>query len=207
MDKNLAGEGYTPLIYINLQEGETKKLELADLDGDGDSDLMTMGHYNITFYRNNDGDFGPPTNISVPSLNNIYPEFQLADSDDDGDLDLYAQLLGQNNLVLLENDGNAFFTYTNTILDESSFRLDLADLNEDGQNDLIVMKSDSIKVFELEDGDYIRKDAVYFDFWSVSNKLFQFESSSQGTTVFGTIESSNLIGLTYDQGAIDVLFN
>jgi len=90
--------------------------ELADLDGDGDQDIIVTGYYSVVSYLENSGTpetpvFGSPTaapfGITGTSGNITFMDF--ADLDGDGDLDLMAGTTYDNDTYL-----SSFFYTENT---------------------------------------------------------------------------------------------
>ena len=116
--------------------------ELADLDGDGDLDLavgndMALGQILLNDGAGNfelKGSFGKPA--SVRSLT-------VADIDGDGDNDILATCRGMQNQIYL-NAGDASFTAGPTYgtRNDSTIDVAVADINQDGHNDLILANRD-----------------------------------------------------------------
>lgn len=110
-------------------------LETADLDRDGDSDLVSFDTDSRLRLRDNPGDAG--TTLAVLTSSLVSQEvFQLGDVDGDGDLDAVMGL--GDGLEWLENpgDGNPFTRHT---IDASAYmvELELADLDHNGQLDVV----------------------------------------------------------------------
>jgi len=117
--------------------------ELADLDNDGDLDIavgndttpnaifLNDGHGHFQHH----GSFGDPS--SIRSL-------KLVDINQDGSIDILANARGKQNLIYL-NNGAAKFptsrTFGNTF--DSTIDVAVADLNQDGQLDLILANRDN----------------------------------------------------------------
>ena len=117
--------------------------ELADLDNDGDLDIavgndttpnaifLNDGHGHFQHH----GSFGDPS--SIRSL-------KLVDINQDGSVDILANARGKQNLIYL-NNGAAKFptsrTFGNTF--DSTIDVAVADLNQDGQLDLILANRDN----------------------------------------------------------------
>ena len=116
--------------------------ELADLDGDGDLDLavgndMALGQILLNDGAGNfelKGSFGKPA--SVRSLT-------VADIDGDGDNDILATCRGMQNQIYL-NAGDASFTAGPPYgtRNDSTIDVAVADINQDGHNDLILANRD-----------------------------------------------------------------
>jgi len=125
--------------------------ELADLDGDGDLDIVVGNDTapNAVFLNDGHGQFlhhgtfGQPA--SIRSLT-------LADIDRDGDIDVLANARGQQNLIYL-NDGLANFSSSRPFgdADDSTIDVAVADVNGDGHPDLVHEDIGNVHV-QLNDG-------------------------------------------------------
>jgi len=123
----------------------------ADLDGDGDADLVVANHEsnNISALMNHgDGTFAAPVNYTV----GVGPwSVFAADVDADGDLDLLVANYHSNNVSVLKNTGDGFFAvavnYAAGVGPHSVFA---ADLDGDGDADLAVANAGSNNVSVLK---------------------------------------------------------
>ena len=127
----------------------TQDLELADIDGDGDLDLIVSNEDdNELFINSGKGFFKNETAIRLPVEPEKWEsrEADFGDIDGDGDLDLFLANVNfrqtkdsQNRLYI--NDGNGFFTdQTETRLPAEKMHTvdgDFYDLDGDGDLDLI----------------------------------------------------------------------
>jgi hypothetical protein len=119
-------------------------LQLVDLDGDGDRDLVTLtysGAYQFGVSLNGgSGDFGPQTIIPGFSTPSLQPDdLALHDLDADGDVDLVVASTAAPRLTVLQNLGNATFTVLGDIATDTVNPLRgavIADLDADGDLDL-----------------------------------------------------------------------
>ncbi|UOR05096.1 FG-GAP-like repeat-containing protein [Hymenobacter aerilatus] len=121
--------------------------EAGDIDGDGDLDVVT-GSFNsstITALLNDGtGNFRIDKQQKV---NNYFTLIRLGDVDNDGDLDVVAvneqaQAIGENKLVVCLNDGNGQFTgASNLTLDVFPTKLQLGDMDGDGNLDVVITGS------------------------------------------------------------------
>ncbi|HYE59276.1 MAG TPA: VCBS repeat-containing protein, partial [Rhodothermales bacterium] len=130
-----------------LANMETRKVTVADVDGDGDIDLFFA---NVTFIQGKDprsrlylndgaGRFTDATATHLPAGNTIAIDAKFVDAEGDGDLDLVLGRFPQNQTVrTLVNDGQGrfadgplFATVTGDAL-----AIEVADLNGDRRPDL-----------------------------------------------------------------------
>lgn len=125
----------------------------ADIDNDGDPDLFIgSDRPKISFYRNTGTPTSPQFNLEIDSLNIPYPSIifspAVADLNNDGKKDLLCGAF-DGKLRYYQNTGtvqNPVFTFTPSGLDaidvgQSSTPV-LADLDNDGDKDLLVGNSD-----------------------------------------------------------------
>ncbi|MCB9891587.1 MAG: VCBS repeat-containing protein [Planctomycetes bacterium] len=117
--------------------------ELHDLDGDGNLDLLETDAPLRLALGNAKAEYTDVTSTHLPSLTGRLKNVWVADSDRDGDLDLFVHLEDSAtwSLRLLVNDGSAKFQlapassipFTKTVLD-----LSIDDLDADGNVDLVL---------------------------------------------------------------------
>ena len=147
--------------FVNIMMGPWSTLALADLDGDGDSDLAVgTNDGDIPYYENTGTELNPEfalrTGTSSP-LNNIvagsYNSPVFADVDNDDDFDL---VVGNRDggILYFENTGTTtepgftprtdFDNPFHATVTGFWIGLEFADLNDDGHPDLIVGNDDGI---------------------------------------------------------------
>ena len=142
--ENLDGAGtFGPQRLINLDPGDWPTSAFAaDLDGDGDMDVLTASGEGdkIAWYENTDGagTFGPQRVITLDAdgATSVYT----ADLDGDGDLDVLSASFSDNKIAWYENiDGVGTFGPQRVItLDADGARSVFAsDLDGDGDTDVL----------------------------------------------------------------------
>ncbi|RMH05241.1 MAG: VCBS repeat-containing protein [Planctomycetota bacterium] len=106
----------------------------GDLDGDGDPDLVCANNvlYGLTVFRNQGGLFGAAEHL--PNATGLKARhLELADLDDDGDLDIVLTAYG---LFTFLNDGTGHFPQRNW-LGGGHAALAVADFDQDGAEDFV----------------------------------------------------------------------
>ena len=131
----------------------------ADLDGDGDNDVLSASYFDgkIAWYRNTDGlgSFGPQQIITI-AADYAYSVF-VADLDGDGDPDVLSASAFHDKIAWYENtDGLGSFGPQQIITTEADWALSVfaADLDGDGDHDVLSASNfdDKIAWYENIDG-------------------------------------------------------
>ena len=140
----------------------SRNQRLADMDGDGDLDVVAVSHFShlVLWYENRDAlfDFGAPHVIFEEQVSG-HQAFNLADLDNDGDIDivLSTNFVPQHKVHWLQNDGTGEFSApTNNTISLSNYftsAIEIADFNNDGFKDIIVATPQDNEVqLKLNDG-------------------------------------------------------
>lgn len=139
--------GFThALVPTTMQSGYTLVTDVADLDGDGDADLVAAHAGGFTVFFSDGETLSTSTEYAGARVGPV----ELGDVDDDGDVDLLT-LDDHGDLGLWINDGHGGFTLAQTlptaggpVYDYEWDSLDLVDLDGDGAQDLVVTLADPV---------------------------------------------------------------
>ncbi len=139
---------------LGINQATSYSTELADIDGDGDLDILVGNDRapNSIFINDGSGNFthgGSFGEDNAPTRNLV-----VSDVDGDGHLDVLITNRGRKNEICL-NDGNG--TFSRSIgygsYDDSTIDVEVADMDKDGDNDLILANRDQQPNFVyLNDG-------------------------------------------------------
>ena len=153
--ENTDGLGnFSAPIPINNQAEFPYAVITADLDGDGDPDVLSASAFDDTFawYENMDGQ----GTFSLPRIISDYADLAAAiyaaDLDQDGDLDVVAASSGDDTVAWYENDGAGNFGPEQVIATNlyNTFSVLAADLDGDGDADVIAASIDDDKIVWYE---------------------------------------------------------
>ncbi|MCZ4318422.1 T9SS type A sorting domain-containing protein [Aequorivita viscosa] len=134
--------GSQRIIYMDT--GLVTSALAADLDGDGDLDIVSgsrTGPYNIAWFENLDGlgNFGTEIIVENNLFDEVYSIF-LADLDGDGDMDILTTAFSLDKIIWYENlDGQGNFSGQKIISNtaDGAFTVVSGDLDGDGDMDVI----------------------------------------------------------------------
>ena len=139
--------GFTEELETPLSAVTSSSIAFADIDGDGDMDVLMTGSFLSKLYTN-DGNGNYTEELETPFDGVRYSSTAFADVDRDGDMDVLitgnASKSGHNSSPipiskLYINDGNGFFTLFNNESFDGVFASSIAFADMDGDNDLDVM--------------------------------------------------------------------
>ncbi len=154
-DGGAGGDGFGPQQIITTDVELAKDVQAADLDGDGDADVLSASSYDgkIAWYENQIGEagagsdsFGPQQTIttSADGAQSVYA----ADLDGDGDKDVLAAAANGDKIAWYENQigqgggGDGFGPeQVITTSAETAYSVFATDLDGDGDSDVLSASS------------------------------------------------------------------
>jgi hypothetical protein len=178
----------------------------ADLDGDGDVDLVTANSRSdtVTVLRNNgDGTFAAGVAYAVGSSP---ASVTSADLDDDGDVDLMTANFNSNNVTVLHNNGDSTFAVgVAYAVGFGPLSVTSADLDGDGNADLVTANFDSYTVTVLRNsGNGTFAAGVAYAVGSVPNSVTAADLDGDGDVDLVTASSwSNSVTVLLNGGSGD----
>lgn len=146
---NLDGQGkFGAQRIITTDVHDAKSAFAADLDGDGDMDVLSTSRDKIAWYENLDGlgDYGDQQIIVESEFGVSAGPIIAADMDGDNDMDVIYSRNGTNNLFWVENtDGLGDFSQFHIVSGAISTVISIIakDLDGDGDMDLIATSNSS----------------------------------------------------------------
>ena len=155
----ISGQNSITAHTISDSAHEARSIFAADVDGDGDMDVLS-GHYNIAWYENDGSESFTPHTISTSAASSVYA----IDLDDDGDMDVVGSSAGS--VGWYENDGSGSFT-THKICNHyyhREFRSVYAlDVDGDGDMDVVTASyspNDKIMWYENDGSQYFNHHII-----------------------------------------------
>ena len=155
----LFGQNSITAHTISDSAHEARSIFAADVDGDGDMDVLS-GHYNIAWYENDGSESFTPHTISTSAASSVYA----IDLDDDGDMDVVGSSAGS--VGWYENDGSGSFA-THKICNHyyhRGFRSVYAlDVDGDGDMDVVTASyspNDKIMWYENDGSQYFNHHII-----------------------------------------------
>ena len=150
--ENTDGAGvFGPLQVISSTAERAHTVFAADLDGDGDPDVLSASELDdkIAWYENTDGAGAFSGERILSSNANAARDVLAADLDGDGDMDVLSAAAGDNKISWHRNkDGAGDFTGEIVITTSASFVQDIhvADIDLDGDLDVLSASTNDSKI-------------------------------------------------------------
>ncbi len=140
---------FGPQIEITFTSEYASSVFAADLDGDGDQDVLSASGIDdkIAWYGNEgNGNFGEQNIISTQA--NGASSVYATDLDGDGDQDVLSASVGDDKIAWYENDGYGVFGGQISISTQADFALSVyaTDLDGDGDQDVLSASENDDKI-------------------------------------------------------------
>jgi uncharacterized repeat protein (TIGR01451 family) len=214
--ENLGGGTFGPLQNIPAVVDYLRMIRAADLDSDGDLDIITVSSLDdkVAWHENLGGaSFGPQQVLSLQA--NYGRSISLADIDGDGDPDIAVSSDYNANVYWIENLGGGSFSNEQMIGEDmyGCYFVVLDDMDADGDQDAVVgvwgnnitNKEDGVRVFANQDvNTFQARGKIYYD----GNLNGTLDSLEQGLGFNPIITNPNLtFAYTYSDGDYFVNFS
>jgi hypothetical protein len=176
----------------------------ADIDGDGDKDVLTasrsIGDFNIAWFENLDGlgNFGAYNLIDNDLFDQAYSVYA-ADLDNDGDMDVLATALSDDQVLWYENlDGLGYFGPKTIIASNinGAYSVIAADLDNDGDMDVISSSDFDNKIA------WFKNDGL----GSFGNEQIISLISNGKSVITGDLDNDGDLDIVFSSSGDDIVF-
>ncbi len=145
--ENDGNGNFTQEHVILTTPDDINQINYADIDNDGDFDIIYRMDYNVLKLTKNNGDgtFAAPQDITTIPSSAIMRSFKLVDMDNDSYIDIIT--VNNDAIVWYKNNGlGAYNSYTTIAAITNSTSVFVADINGDTFNDVLFAETFSNKV-------------------------------------------------------------
>jgi gliding motility-associated-like protein len=172
----------------------------ADLDGDGDMDIISGSENDDKIaWHENDGNADPSfasTTIAT-SANGVYSIY-VTDIDSDGDMDIVSASINDDTIAWYENDGNVTPSFTARDITTSAIgatNVSAADMDNDGDMDIISVSHHDNKISWYENDGAANPDFIKHDINEAVNgflySIFAADMDGDGDMDMVTASANN----------------
>ena len=150
--ENTDGRGnFSTQKVISTQADSAKSVYAADLDGDGDIDVLSASQNDnkVAWYENTDGNGTFSTQKVISTQTDKLKTVYAADLDGDGDMDVLSASANDDKIAWYENtDGQGTFSAQKEITTQADWAVSVsaADVNGDGKMDVLSASGNDHKV-------------------------------------------------------------
>jgi hypothetical protein len=138
--------------YVIGSDGEVESVYAADLDGDGDMDLIgsIRRHDGLTWWENTKGTATEWTKNVIDSSYHAEQSIDVADMDGDGDLDILGSAQRINEVIWWENKNKNATEWSKHIMGTDYGSIYAVDMDNDGDMDVLGVGGNSSQIAWFE---------------------------------------------------------
>lgn len=177
-------DGHQQFTSESISEHELSHVSVADVDSDGDFDVVGVALDGLYYIENSAGQFTTRILADTSSTGSTYYDFStLADLDGDGDIDIIANdTPGHDRVRWFENDGAENFTLRTVgdLVARNFGNLFVLDFDRDGDLDILFGHRSLIGWFENNGNQAFAKRAIFLEPVSSFQECFPADIDGDG---------------------------
>jgi hypothetical protein len=196
---NDGAQGFTETI-LKGGGGIYHSITVVDLNGDDELDVATSSNSTPIIWFENDGTESFTEVIITTTMANSSSMVPI-DIDGDADIDLVATARSGDTVVWFENDGVGGFTQTTLVTDTEHENAQAADMDNDGDIDIITEQSSSTLIWFQNDGDENFSETIIAGVGSLLSILITDSNNDSRMDIVTAQFSSDVLNL-YENAAL-----